>query len=53
MSGKGLTQKLKYIGSTCHELLSVKQFGPQSRQNGRPDLGLNCLKGLSADDNVM
>ena len=25
----------------------------KSGQNVRPDLGPNCLKGLSADDNVM
>ena len=48
--------KLKYIGSpsTCHNLLSVKQFNTyQVQTECRAWSGANCLKGLSADDNVM
>ena len=51
-----LNTKLKFICSisTCHILLSKTVLTPiRSRQNVRPDLGLNCLKWLSAGDNVM
>ena len=55
-----LNAKLKYIGSTSSYYIPkvLNSLDPnqarhsQTGQNVRLDLGLNCLKGLSADDNV-
>ena len=56
MSCKGLTQSIKtsvqlqlVINSKVSNSLTLINSG----QNVGPDLGPNCLKGLSANDNVM
>ena len=48
--------KLKYISSTQLFITSKVSYSLdpiRSGQNVGPDLGQNCLKGLSADDNVI
>ena len=44
---------LSYINYSLTSKASNSLIPIRSRQNVGPDLGPNCLKGLSADDNVM
>ena len=56
MSCKGLTQSLNSLVQLQLDITLKCQTAWTeilSRQNVGPDLGPKCLKGLSADDNVM
>ena len=44
---------LSYINYSLTSKVTNSLISIRSRQNVGPDLGPNCLKGLSADGNVM